>query len=56
MMSFLFLVWYGVIFVRMGIYQDGVFRFKLNVPSNYPDGDCPVSYKTWNKYFKGHVS
>ena len=27
----------------MGIYQDGVFRFTLNVPSNYPDGDCPVS-------------
>jgi len=35
------LVWYGVVFIRQGTYQDGVFRFALNIPDNYPDGDCP---------------
>jgi hypothetical protein len=37
------LCWFGVMFVRQGIYQEGVFRFKLVIPENYPDGDCPVS-------------
>jgi len=35
------LIWYGVVFIRQGTYQDGVFRFTLNIPQNYPDGDCP---------------
>ena len=35
--------WYGVIFVRSGVYQEGIFRFKIIIPENYPDGDCPVS-------------
>jgi ubiquitin-protein ligase len=35
------LVWFGVVFIRQGIYQDGVFRFTLDIPKNYPDGDCP---------------
>jgi len=35
------LVWFGVIFIRQGIYQDGVFRFTMTIPNNYPDGDCP---------------
>ncbi|XP_065676817.1 protein AKTIP homolog isoform X3 [Hydra vulgaris] len=35
------LVWFGVLFIRQGIYQDGVFRFSIFIPSNYPDGDCP---------------
>ena len=35
--------WYGIIFVRQGIYQEGIFRFKIIIPENYPDGDCPVS-------------
>ena len=34
--------WYGIIFVRQGIYQEGIFRFKIIIPENYPDGDCPV--------------
>jgi len=34
-------VWYGVVFIRQGTYQDGVFRFSLMIPHNYPDGDCP---------------
>ncbi|XP_031561496.1 protein AKTIP homolog [Actinia tenebrosa] len=35
------LVWYGVIFIRMGSYQDGAFKFTMTVPDNYPDGECP---------------
>lgn len=36
------LVWFGVVFIRQGIYQDGVFRFTMTIPPNYPDGDCPT--------------
>lgn len=35
------LVWFGVIFIRHGLYQDGVFKFTVYIPDNYPDGDCP---------------
>lgn len=30
-------IWYGVIFVRKGIYRDGVFRFNISIPSDYPN-------------------
>ena len=33
--------WFGIIFIRQGIYQEAVFRFKILIPDNYPDGDCP---------------
>lgn len=35
------LFWYGVLFIRQGLYQGGVFKFSLYIPENYPDGDCP---------------
>ena len=35
------LVWFGVIFIRHGLYQDGIFKFTVYIPDNYPDGDCP---------------
>lgn len=35
------LTWFGIIFIRQGIYQEGIFRFKISIPENYPDGDCP---------------
>uniref|UniRef100_A0A8D3DI46 Akt interacting protein n=1 Tax=Scophthalmus maximus TaxID=52904 RepID=A0A8D3DI46_SCOMX len=35
------LLWFGVIFIRHGLYQDGVFKFTVYIPDNYPDGDCP---------------
>lgn len=35
------LCWFGIIFLRQGIYQEGIFRFRLLIPENYPDGDCP---------------
>nr|KAF6318166.1 AKT interacting protein [Pipistrellus kuhlii] len=34
-------LWFGVIFIRHGLYQDGVFKFTVYIPDNYPDGDCP---------------
>ncbi|XP_060552080.1 AKT-interacting protein-like isoform X2 [Ruditapes philippinarum] len=34
-------IWNGVIFIRQGLYQEAVFRFNLNIPENYPNGDCP---------------
>lgn len=37
-------VWFGVIFIRHGLYQDGVFKFTVYIPDNYPDGECPVSW------------
>lgn len=40
---FVLLEWFGVIFMRQGLYQGGVFRFTLYVPDNYPDCECPVS-------------
>ncbi|XP_076363977.1 AKT-interacting protein-like isoform X2 [Tachypleus tridentatus] len=36
------LKWFGVLFIRQGLYQGGVFRFTLYMPDNYPDGDCPL--------------
>nr|XP_042908824.1 AKT-interacting protein isoform X2 [Parasteatoda tepidariorum]XP_042908825.1 AKT-interacting protein isoform X2 [Parasteatoda tepidariorum] len=36
------LKWFGVIFIRQGLYQGGIFRFTLYVPDNYPDCDCPI--------------
>ncbi|KAL7633749.1 UNVERIFIED_CONTAM: hypothetical protein RMT77_015703 [Armadillidium vulgare] len=35
------MVWFGVIFIRQGLYQGGIFRFALHIPENYPDGDVP---------------
>lgn len=35
-------VWFGVQFIRQGIYQGGVFRFTITLPSNFPDGQCPT--------------
>ncbi|KAB7501427.1 AKT-interacting protein [Armadillidium nasatum] len=35
------IVWFGVIFIRQGLYQGGIFRFALHIPENYPDGDVP---------------
>lgn len=30
----------------MGSYQDGIFKFIMKIPENFPDGDCPVSIYT----------
>ncbi|XP_021364429.1 AKT-interacting protein-like isoform X2 [Mizuhopecten yessoensis] len=35
------LVWYGVLFIRQGLYQEGAFKFTVIIPDNFPNGDCP---------------
>lgn len=39
------LVWFGVIFVRSGYYRDGIFRFNISLPKDFPNTtDIPVSF------------
>lgn len=33
--------WDGVIFLRQGIYSQGVFRFHLVIPANFPGSEPP---------------
>lgn len=42
MLIYFVVVWFGVQFIRQGIYKGGVFRFNITLPSNFPLGDCPV--------------
>lgn len=42
--SFIFVAWFGVIFVRSGLYEDGIFRFNVIFPENFPDCEHPVIY------------
>ncbi|KAL4706042.1 hypothetical protein ACJJTC_014264 [Scirpophaga incertulas] len=35
-------IWFGVIFVRTGLYENGVFRFTLSLPQKFPDGEVPI--------------
>ncbi|CAI8021444.1 Protein AKTIP homolog [Geodia barretti] len=35
------LIWYGLLIIRRGLYQGALFKFKLLIPANYPDGGCP---------------
>ncbi|XP_064398486.1 protein AKTIP homolog isoform X2 [Halichondria panicea] len=35
------LIWYGIICLRVGIYKGGIFKFRVSIPANYPDGGCP---------------
>jgi len=30
-------IWFGVLFVRRGIYKDGVFRFNMSIPPEFPN-------------------
>lgn len=43
MIKFTFTVWFGVIFVRAGYYEGGIFRFTLTLPEKFPDEEVPVS-------------
>jgi ubiquitin-protein ligase len=31
-------LWYGVIFVRSGLYKEGIFRFSISLPEDFPLG------------------
>uniref|UniRef100_A0A069DS15 Putative ubiquitin-conjugating enzyme-related protein ft1 involved in programmed cell death n=1 Tax=Panstrongylus megistus TaxID=65343 RepID=A0A069DS15_9HEMI len=35
------LVWYGVLFVRSGVYKGGIFRITLKISENFPDSTQP---------------
>ncbi|XP_014252475.1 protein AKTIP homolog isoform X2 [Cimex lectularius] len=35
-------VWFGVVFVRNGIYKGGIFKFNVRIPENYPDTFSPT--------------
>ncbi|XP_063710733.1 AKT-interacting protein-like isoform X2 [Symsagittifera roscoffensis] len=35
------LCWNGVIFVRQGLYQGGVFKLAIFIPHDFPDSSCP---------------
>ncbi|KAK0179767.1 hypothetical protein PV327_005488 [Microctonus hyperodae] len=40
-------LWFGVVFIRQGMYQGAVFRFTITLPDNFPDGECPkVAFQT----------
>ncbi|KAI8049420.1 ubiquitin-conjugating enzyme/RWD-like protein [Gilbertella persicaria] len=37
-------VWYGVIFVHQGLYQSGVFKFRVAIPESYPEYSPSVTF------------
>mmetsp|Transcript_16558 Transcript_16558/g.27363 ORF Transcript_16558/g.27363 Transcript_16558/m.27363 type:complete len:244 (-) Transcript_16558:426-1157(-) len=39
-------VWYGVIFLRDGLYKGGTFKFVINIPEGYPDARPSVRFGT----------
>ncbi|CAB4434200.1 unnamed protein product [Rhizophagus irregularis] len=39
-----FHTWYGVLFVHKGYYKNGVFKFKLEIPSDYPERPPAVKF------------
>ena len=41
-------VWYGLIFIRSGVYQGAIYKFTLTVSKGYPDDGCPV--RLWAIY------
>ncbi|XP_013188907.2 AKT-interacting protein isoform X2 [Amyelois transitella] len=42
--------WFGVIFVRAGYYEGGVFRFTITLPEKFPDESVPVVTFSSNLY------
>lgn len=30
-------IWHGIIFPREGIYKDGIFKYKIQIPTDYPN-------------------
>lgn len=40
-------VWHGVIFIRQGLYKGGVFRFKIDIPYDYPNVAPTVFFHTY---------
>ncbi|KAI8802026.1 ubiquitin-conjugating enzyme/RWD-like protein, partial [Cladochytrium replicatum] len=41
-----FLIWHGIIFIHRGYYREGVFKFVLRIPENYPEQAPTVRFIT----------
>ncbi|KAI8887501.1 UBC-like protein [Backusella circina FSU 941] len=39
-------LWYGVVFIHKGFYRSGAFKFRLNIPENYPNQPPSVTFLT----------
>lgn len=40
------LTWHGVMFIRWGLYKGGVFRFKIELPDDYPESPPSLNFTT----------
>lgn len=40
--------WHGAVFVRHGVYIEGVFKFDILIPQNFPYGNCPVRISVYS--------
>lgn len=36
--------WYGVLFIRKGLYRGGIFKFVIIIPTAYPDEGPKVHF------------
>ena len=41
------LIWFGVIFVRSGPYMNGIFKFRIHIPHDYPGKSLNSSGTMW---------
>jgi ubiquitin-protein ligase len=39
-------IWDGVIFIREGYYKEGIFKFEILIPQNYPSKPPEVNFIT----------
>ena len=39
-------IWHGIIFPREGIYRDGIFKYQIHIPPDYPNSPPDVYCKT----------
>lgn len=47
--------WHGVIFIREGLYKDGIFKFRIEIPMEYPKEQPKVIFfsKVYHPYIDG---
>ena len=43
------LIWFGVIFVRSGPYMNGIFKFRIHIPHDYPGKKSNTKIK-WDAF------
>ena len=37
-------IWHGIIFPREGIYKDGIFKYQIHIPNDYPNSPPKVIF------------